>query len=84
MKHSALCFRPVSPGGVECVRCCAVLIINAGFGFPGRVEDIPHYEVRYQFGVWPWLGAFGIRGVWLSGVRVTPRFPTPHYRELSR
>jgi len=62
MKHSALCFRPVSPGGVECVRCCAVLIINAGFGFPGRVEDIPHYEVRYQFGVWPWLGAFGIRG----------------------
>ncbi len=77
MKHSALCFRPVSPGGVGCVGCCAVLIINAGFGFPGRVEDIPHYEVRYQFGVWPWLGAFGIRGGGMA-FRCPGHSPFPH------
>jgi len=53
MKHSALCFRPVSPGGVECVRCWACrrwrLLVSCDF-----VEALPNRWVSEScpFGSW--------------------------------
>lgn len=58
------------------------LMIDAGFGLPGTVEDIPLNEARYQFEVRPRHSAQALE-VWLSGVRVTPRFPTSLSCELS-